>query len=148
MLNQYLLRKCLSEQRSLQRGGGLEASGRGLVEMSPGFAGLTQVWAKLGGHTTSTPVSHPDPSPSFLAGGGAVPAPAGGAGWLPQARRGWRREKAHQAVERGDRRQQGVVGIASSVPPQVLIIIIIICFTLFLLRTPAWWNSTYQPFSA
>lgn len=46
-----------------------------------------------------------------------MPAPAGGAGWLPQARRGWCRENAHQAVEGGDRRQQGVVGIAASVPP-------------------------------
>ena len=37
-----------------------------------------------------------------LAGGGAVPAPVGGAGWHPQARRGWSREEAQQAVERGD----------------------------------------------
>lgn len=36
-----------------------------------------------------------------------MPAPAGGAGWLPQARRGWRCEEAQQAVERGARGQRG-----------------------------------------
>lgn len=40
-------------------------------------------------------------------------APGGGAGRFPQACRGWCCEEAHQAVERGDRRQQGVVGLAS-----------------------------------
>lgn len=36
-----------------------------------------------------------------------MPAPGGGAGWLPQARRGWCCEEAQQAVERGDRRHRG-----------------------------------------
>lgn len=35
-----------------------------------------------------------------------MPAPAGGVRRLPQARCGWCCEEAHQAMERGDRRQQ------------------------------------------
>lgn len=61
-----------------------------------------------------------DLSRSCPAGGGAVPAPAGGAGRLPQARRGWCREKAHQAVEGGDRRQQGWWALLLLCHPQAL----------------------------
>ena len=83
---------------------------------------------------------HPVP-----AGGGAVPAPAGGAGWLPQARRGQCREEAHQAVERGDRRLRWAAGTASSTHSPCHLIPLP---SPFLLRTPGWWSSTCQPFSA
>ena len=88
---------------------------------------------------------HLDPSAPVHTGGGAVPAPAGGAGRLPQARRGRCREEAHQAMERGDRGPRRVAGSASSMHPH--------CHLMplpspFLLRTPGWWNSTCQPFSA
>lgn len=48
-----------------------------------------------------------------------MPASTGGAGRLPQACCGWCCEEAHQTLERGDRRLQGVVGSASSLPPQL-----------------------------
>lgn len=73
-----------------------------------------------------------------------MPAPGGGAWWLPQACCGRGCKEAHQAVERGEEAVRAV-GIAVSTPPRCHLTPLLY---IFLFRTPGWWSSTCQPSSA